>query len=157
MCAGVLFSVRMDSDWLSVFVVYQLKKIIILKVTYIYIVVNIIVDLWALLFIFRAILKTIPLLSSLQASSSALPVYDQMFLLCNMVNAVSVVSADVVRDARNRSERLAEKHHLQTLHQKQQTNPLVLAGNALARPRVCLSVLFLLCVYYVFTVFALRW
>lgn len=38
------------------------------------------------------------------------------------------VAADAVWDAGDRFGRLAEKHHLQTLHQEQQADPLVLAG-----------------------------
>lgn len=39
-----------------------------------------------------------------------------------------LLSADAVWDAGDRYGRLAEEHHLQTLHQEQQADPLVLAG-----------------------------
>lgn len=38
------------------------------------------------------------------------------------------VAADALRDAGDRLSRLAEEHHLQTLHQEQQADPVVLAG-----------------------------
>lgn len=44
------------------------------------------------------------------------------------LTVVLFAAADAVRDAGDRLGRLAEEHHLQTLHQEQQADPLVLAG-----------------------------
>ena len=41
--------------------------------------------------------------------------------------------ADAVRHAGDRHERLAEEHHLPALHQEQQTDPVVLAGQSQRR------------------------
>lgn len=44
------------------------------------------------------------------------------------LNVTVFVAADAVWHAGDRFGRLAEEHHLQTLHQEQQADPLVLAG-----------------------------
>lgn len=48
-----------------------------------------------------------------------------MWFLC----LLSFPAADAVWDAGDRFGRLAEEHYLQALHQEQQADPLVLAGN----------------------------
>lgn len=58
-------------------------------------------------------------------------VLTQPCLLLLRLSPVVLVAADAVWDAGDRPGRLAEEHHLQTLHQEQQADPLVLAGTVL--------------------------